>query len=65
MLLQQRQSAPGDVFFVMDHAARSFPSEEVRLAFLGRTNKTVGRILNPKGTNGNTTSMSILRTTGE
>ncbi|KAL4796715.1 putative oxalocrotonate tautomerase [Aspergillus venezuelensis] len=43
------KTPPNTVFFVLDHAARSFPSPEVRLAFIARVNKIVRPILEPKG----------------
>lgn len=43
------KSPPNAVFFVIDHAARPFPSEEVRLGFIARINAIVGPILAPKG----------------
>lgn len=58
MLLQRRQSAPGAVLFVIGHAAHSFPSEEVRLAFGDGTKKIVGWILN-EGTNGITIYLRV------
>ncbi|KAE8151340.1 putative oxalocrotonate tautomerase [Aspergillus avenaceus] len=42
------KTPPNTVFFVIDHAARTFPSEEVRLAFIARINKIVRPILAPK-----------------
>lgn len=43
------KTPPNTVFFVLDHAARSFPSEEVRLAFIDSVNRIVEPILGPKG----------------
>lgn len=43
------KAPPNAVFFVIDHAARSFPSEEVRLAFIQRINTIMRPILAPKG----------------
>ncbi|KAJ5380355.1 uncharacterized protein N7496_002783 [Penicillium cataractarum] len=43
------KTPPNTVFFVLDHAARAFPSEEVRLAFIDSVNKIVEPILGPKG----------------
>ncbi|KAH8692304.1 putative oxalocrotonate tautomerase [Talaromyces proteolyticus] len=43
------KTPPKTVFFVLDHAARSFPSEEVRLAFIDSVNDIVEPILAPKG----------------
>lgn len=43
------KSPPNAVFFVIDHAAREFTSEEVRLAFIERINAIVRPILEPKG----------------
>ncbi|OBT61641.1 hypothetical protein VE03_08381 [Pseudogymnoascus sp. 23342-1-I1] len=43
------QSPPNAAFFIIDHAARSFKSEEKRLDFIGRINTIVGPIFEPKG----------------
>lgn len=43
------KTPPNTVFFVIDHAARPFSSEEVRLAFIDSINATVEPILAPKG----------------
>ncbi|KAL3442276.1 putative oxalocrotonate tautomerase [Aspergillus insuetus] len=43
------KTPPNTVFFVLDHAARSFPSEEVRLAFIDSVNRIVEPVLAPKG----------------
>lgn len=43
------KTPPNTVFFVIDHAARSFPSEEVRLSFIDGINTLVEPILGPKG----------------
>ncbi|KAL4982454.1 putative oxalocrotonate tautomerase enzyme-domain-containing protein [Aspergillus falconensis] len=40
---------PNNVFFVLDHAARSFPSDEARLASINSVNRIVEPILAPKG----------------
>ncbi|KAL2814696.1 hypothetical protein BDW59DRAFT_167107, partial [Aspergillus cavernicola] len=41
-------SPPNTAFFVIDHAARPFPSGEVRLGFIDSINALVGPILGPK-----------------
>lgn len=43
------KTPPNTVFFVIDHAARRFPSAEVRLWFISRINDLVRPILAPKG----------------
>lgn len=43
------KTPPNTVFFVLDHAARSFPSEDVRLAFIDSVNRIVEPVLAPKG----------------
>jgi len=43
------QSPPNAIFFVIDHAARGWKSEEERLRFIDRINTIVGPILRPKG----------------
>ncbi|KAL3487473.1 putative oxalocrotonate tautomerase [Aspergillus germanicus] len=43
------KTPPNAVFFVLDHAARSFPSEEVRLAYIDSVNRIVEPVLAPKG----------------
>lgn len=43
------KTPPNTVFFVIDHAARPFPSEEARLAFIDSINHIVEPILSPKG----------------
>jgi phenylpyruvate tautomerase PptA (4-oxalocrotonate tautomerase family) len=43
------KTPPNIVFFVIDHAARPFPSEEVRLGFIDSINNLVSPILEPKG----------------
>lgn len=42
------KTPPNAVFFVLDHAARSFPDEETRLAFIDSINAIVEPILGPK-----------------
>ncbi|RHZ55966.1 hypothetical protein CDV55_105186 [Aspergillus turcosus] len=44
-----RKAPLAAVFFVIDNTARSFPSEEIRLAFIARINKIVEPILGSKG----------------
>jgi phenylpyruvate tautomerase PptA (4-oxalocrotonate tautomerase family) len=43
------KTPPNTVFFVIDHAARSFPSEEIRLSFIDSVNAIVEPVLGPKG----------------
>jgi len=43
------QSPPNAAFFIIDHAARSFQSEEQRLNFIARINSIVRPIFEPKG----------------
>ncbi|KAI9039609.1 uncharacterized protein KD926_009334 [Aspergillus affinis] len=43
------KTPPNTVFLVLDHAARSFPNDTVRLAFIDSVNAIVEPILGPKG----------------
>jgi phenylpyruvate tautomerase PptA (4-oxalocrotonate tautomerase family) len=43
------KTPPNTVFFVLDHAARAFPNEAARLAFIDSINEIVKPILGPKG----------------
>lgn len=47
-LLQRGKTPPKTVFFVLHHAARAFPNEEVRLTFIDSVNEIVELILGPK-----------------
>ncbi|KAI9933576.1 hypothetical protein ASPWEDRAFT_174736 [Aspergillus wentii DTO 134E9] len=42
------RTPPNAIFFGIDHAARTFPSEEARLTFIARINSIVRPILAPK-----------------
>ncbi|GLA08397.1 hypothetical protein AnigIFM60653_009928 [Aspergillus niger] len=56
------QTPPNTVFFVLDHTARPFPSEKVRLAFINSVNEMVQPILIVNFAAGVSCSMSRART---